>query len=163
MSLGLSSHQARSLGIFIAYNTTCFLVACRCIGIIAREKSRGRASAPSSSTAQNDETRTRRRMRLFSVAAALSIATTWYFMIRFYIHSYETWVDRHTTHQAQQGEDRDSSIVLLASWLRDTQLFEQAWSAVVETPTRLWWSQQIFGFCAGWSVFLGLQGESIHL
>lgn len=157
MSLGLSSHQTRSLGIFIAYNATCFLVACRCVAIIAREKSRGLAPSPSSSTAQNDEARTRRRMRLFGIAAVLSIATTWYFMIRFYMHSYQTWLDRKSIHQGQEGGA--SSIVLIASWLRDTQLFEQAWSAVVETPTRLWWSQQIFGFCAGWSVFLGLQGE----
>lgn len=152
MPPSLSSAQSRSIGIFVIYNTTCLLVAFRCVGIIVREWRRGQNSKPS----QRDGARTRRHMRLFGVAATLSILTTWYYMINFYIHSYQEWLALGT--RVRYHED-EASLVLLSSWLRDTRLFEQAWAAVVETPTRLWWSQQIFGFCAGWSVLLGLQGE----
>lgn len=159
MFSNLSGQQTRSLVIFAAYNTTCLLVACRCVHIITREKRRGPVSSPPSST-QHDDARIRRRMRMFGAAALFSILSTWYFMIRFYVHSYQDWLVRNAVLQASKQEDGSGLVILLASWLRDTKLFEQAWSAVVKTQTRLWWSQQIFGFCAGWSVFLGFQGKS---
>ena len=47
----------------------------------------------------------------------------------------------------------------LGPWLRDTQLFKQAWASAMETDERFWWTQQIFGFATLWSVVLGSEGE----
>ena len=149
MFSNLTYQQVRSLGIFIAYNTTCTLVALRCIAIITNEwrKSHGRPSSSARASIQH-------RMRLFGVFAVLSVASTWYYMIAFYFRSYRDWDESQ-----RQDFLPQAAIGKMASWLEGTRLFEQAWAAVVETEPRLWWSSQIFSFCAGWSVLLGIEGE----
>lgn len=47
----------------------------------------------------------------------------------------------------------------IGDWLHDTKLFKQAWASTLSSPDRAWWSLQIFGFCANWSVTVGIQCE----
>jgi hypothetical protein len=160
MALHLTNEQIRSLGIFAAYNATCVLAALRCIKIIANEYRKTTTTSSSSSAAAAAASTKRRRMRLFSALAALTISITWYHMIAFYFHSYQEWEQSQQQQQQTKNQDvlQQAAMGRMASWLQDTQLFEQAWAAVVETEPRLWWSSQIFSFCAGWSVLLGVQG-----
>lgn len=49
--------------------------------------------------------------------------------------------------------------VRVASWLRNTALFEQAWTIVCDGPLRWWWSEQLCLFTVGfWTVFLLTKG-----
>ncbi|RMD42148.1 hypothetical protein DV735_g3012, partial [Chaetothyriales sp. CBS 134920] len=94
-----------------------------------------------------------KHVKLFSALAILSLGTTWYYMLRFFSVSYASWASE-PTQTAAPAECLNSAL-----WLRDTHLFEQAWWTVVATPARFWWSQQIFFFTTGWSVFVGRQGN----
>ncbi|KAI4598257.1 hypothetical protein KJ359_003141 [Pestalotiopsis sp. 9143b] len=111
-----------------------------------------RGSSPRSTIDQ----RRRNAIVVFSALAALSLATTWYHMFCFFQWSYREW----ETPRAAAGPlsvDRDG--LYLGDWLRDTTLFKQAWVSTLETPLRAWWSTQIFGFCAIWSVMLAAQAH----
>jgi hypothetical protein len=77
-------------------------------------------------------------------------------MFRFFAWSYRQW-QLSSTLQPQDGQ------LHLGSWLRDTSLFEQAWVSTLETAPRAWWSMQIFGFCALFSVMLAVQKDRRHV
>ena len=50
-------------------------------------------------------------------------------------------------------------LVRVANWLRNTALFEQAWTIVCDGPLRWWWSEQLCLFTVGfWAVFLLTKG-----
>ena len=72
-------------------------------------------------------------------------------MFIFFSHSYRQWCLKYGAGLAQSN---DFDNLELGRWLKDTKLFKEAWGSVVETPARVWWSQQIFFSAAGWSVFL---------
>ncbi|RMZ84436.1 hypothetical protein DV738_g839, partial [Chaetothyriales sp. CBS 135597] len=72
-------------------------------------------------------------------------------MLRFFSVSYHSWASAQTAHPDE--------CLNFALWLRDTRLFEQAWWTAVATPARFWWTQQIFFFTTGWSVFVGREGN----
>ncbi|KAK1719580.1 hypothetical protein BDP67DRAFT_540761 [Colletotrichum lupini] len=95
----------------------------------------------------------RRALVVFSALAALSLATTWYHMSRFFEWSYGQWI---TT---QALASLDSTELRLGEWLHDTSLFKQAWASTLETGPRAWWSLQIFGFCANWNAILAAQAQ----
>lgn len=88
---------------------------------------------------------------VFAVLAAVSLATTWYHMFGFFSWSYAEWAKVRTLNDPEK--------LYLGEWLRDTALFKQAWVSTLETAPRAWWSVQIFGFCANWSVMLAAHGE----
>lgn len=51
-------------------------------------------------------------------------------------------------------------LVRVANWLRNTALFEQAWTIVCDGPLRWWWSEQLCLFTVGfWTVFLLTKGR----
>jgi hypothetical protein len=57
--------------------------------------------------------------------------------------------------QSAPGRSSGSTIVRVANWLKDTALFEQAWTIVCDGPLRWWWSEQLCLFTVGfWTVFL---------
>ncbi|KAF3353980.1 hypothetical protein VdG1_07879 [Verticillium dahliae VDG1] len=90
---------------------------------------------------------------VFSLLAVLSLATTWYHMFRFFEWSYAAWKARRLLRPG------NSAKLYVGLWLRETSLFKQAWASTFETPARAWWSLQIFGFCANWSVMLAVQAK----
>ena len=68
---------------------------------------------------------------LFAVLAGLSLATTWYYMFRFFEASHNTWLLWHPGDFSQDG-------LQLGRWLRDTQLFKQAWGIAINGQHRYW-------------------------
>jgi hypothetical protein len=57
--------------------------------------------------------------------------------------------------QSAPGRSSGSTLVRVANWLKDTALFEQAWTIVCDGPLRWWWSEQLCLFTVGfWTVFL---------
>lgn len=73
-------------------------------------------------------------------------------MVSFFMKSYEDWQASHVFMLSDDGE------LQLGEWLSDVKLFQDVWGAVVESPQRWWWSQQIFLATAAWSVFLAAEG-----
>ncbi|RHZ73463.1 hypothetical protein CDV55_107846 [Aspergillus turcosus] len=103
-----------------------------------------------------------KKLLLFILLACASLASTWFYMFAFFAHSYRSWRGRCTLAQLHELE-RASLPMKGELWLRDTQLFKQAWEAVSETPERHWWSGQIFLFTVVWSVFLGVLGRRFNI
>ncbi|ORY31017.1 hypothetical protein BCR39DRAFT_527796 [Naematelia encephala] len=64
-----------------------------------------------------------------------ALLCTWYFMFKFMRMSYNTYLASHLN--ASMG-----------TWLQNTALFEQAWSAVCRGPANWWWSS----FICTWTV-----------
>ncbi|GAD98059.1 hypothetical protein AN4634.2 [Paecilomyces variotii No. 5] len=95
-----------------------------------------------------------RYIPLFAALAILSFGATWYHMFSFFAYSYRDWACRTGFLGSVSLTARD-----LELWLRDTKLFQEAWGAVVESPWRFWWSEQIFLWTVGWSLFLGISGR----
>ncbi|ROT41083.1 hypothetical protein SODALDRAFT_330803 [Sodiomyces alkalinus F11] len=146
----------RPLAIFTGYMVTAAALTSKCISIILSSR-----TASSSGQSQTKNTPPRRPRPvvtlLFALLAAVSLATTWYHMFRYFRWSYLDWAEDHLL---PFGGDLDPSAgPYLGAWLRDTSLFRQAWASTLETPPRAWWSLQIFGFCAHWSVMLALQAR----
>ncbi|KAI5847066.1 hypothetical protein DFP73DRAFT_366123 [Morchella snyderi] len=90
---------------------------------------------------------------VFTSLAVASLGSTWYYMVSFFMKSYEDWQASQVLMLSNDGELR------LGEWLSDVELFQDAWGAVVENPQRWWWSQQIFLATAAWSVFLAAEGS----
>ncbi|KAJ9193480.1 hypothetical protein DTO164E3_7879 [Paecilomyces variotii] len=95
-----------------------------------------------------------RYIPLFATLAILSLGATWYHMFSFFAYSYRDWACRTGFVESTPLTARD-----LELWLKDTKLFREAWGAVVESPWRFWWSEQIFLWTTGWSLFLGISGR----
>lgn len=121
------------------------------------------ASSPSPSSRQDKEARLRLAKRgtqrslakiAFTGLAILSLATTWYYMFVYFGWSYADWAKVRAAQNPLESHE-----VRLGDWLRDTKLFKQAWSSTLTTQPRQWWSLQIFGFCASWSITLAVQGK----
>ncbi|KAJ5669678.1 hypothetical protein N7462_010748 [Penicillium macrosclerotiorum] len=138
----------RSLPILIGYLVLCAglaLNACRVIYSRYQERQKS-----------NDWGSPHRRGHffVFAVLAPLCLGVTWFHMIAFFVHSYRNW--EQTRYLVEYTGVELPSLVKLELWLQKTKLFEEAWATVVETSPRLWWSGQIFWWCTGWSVLLGV-------
>ncbi|KAK2057014.1 hypothetical protein LY76DRAFT_119883 [Colletotrichum caudatum] len=90
----------------------------------------------------------------FCFLAVSSLATTWYYMFRFFEWLYTQWAMMRACHNSVAASGSVEEGLRLGEWLRDTSLFKQAWVSTLETGPRAWWTLQIFGFCANWSVLL---------
>jgi hypothetical protein len=125
-----------------------------------------RALPPSQATRKATSYR-HRYAQLFAALAAASLAVTWYHMVNYLVLSYRVWAHYMDeplptglwTHRGILGEQ--PTRLALGRWLKDTALFEDAWEIVVERSRRFWWSQQIILGAAAWSIFVGMEGESI--
>ncbi|RGP77260.1 alpha-mannosyltransferase alg11p [Fusarium longipes] len=137
----LDVSNARPIGILAGYLTTCALLAVTIIRTIYHKAASSKLTS-----------RHRHAIIIFSALAVLSLATTWYHMFRFFQWSYQQWESTHL-------ENPDGELHL-GQWLRDTTLFKQAWVSTLEKGPRAFWSMQIFGFCANWSVMLAWQGKT---
>ena len=106
------------------------------------------------------------RLAVFFCLAIASLTTTWYHMFRFFVRSYTDWASSDPVSvpsriYGQNGVEirGGQGSLYLGQWLKETQLFRQAWETVIIGSGRWWWSQQIFLFTTGWSVFLSRAGE----
>ncbi|KAK4199171.1 hypothetical protein QBC40DRAFT_85256 [Triangularia verruculosa] len=135
--------NARPLAILASYMVTAAALTVRCISIVRHHPAQKAKRNPAA-------------LALFSTLAAISLATTWSYMFAYFQWSYFDWAANapNTTIDGQ---------LHLGEWLRDTSLFKQAWFSALETPARAWWTLQIFGFCAIWSVMLSVQGQKRNI
>jgi len=145
-----TSSNLRPLAIFTSYMALCLSLTTL---ILRTLHSQSKALfATSSKSASSSSV----RLICFAFLAVLSLATTWYYMLRFFEFSYRAWASTHSV-------AFDANQPQLGRWLRDTKLFKEAWHIALATPARLWWTQQIFFFSAGWSVFLDRQGHHFNV
>ncbi|TDZ61517.1 hypothetical protein CTRI78_v004383 [Colletotrichum trifolii] len=153
--------NTRPLGIFTGYMILAAALTLKSIAIIrsqSRRRRRRRATPPpkDGSPVATSGLPRGAAVAVFSLLAALSLATTWYHMFRFFEWSYQQWAfARYFEGIGMTGEEG----LMLGEWLKDTSLFKQAWASTLETGPRAWWSLQIFGFCANWSVLLAVQAR----
>ncbi|KAL2815268.1 hypothetical protein BDW59DRAFT_153947 [Aspergillus cavernicola] len=145
----------RSLFLFFGYlSLALFLIFICCDTIYLRYQARQR---------KHDWAAPKRRAQffLFTFLAALSLATTWYYMITLFVHSFNNW---GTSPEGLAYSGVDVPLVIrMGLWLKKTYVLQEARETVFETPTRLWWSGQIFGWTIGWSLFLGLTGRRYRI
>jgi len=78
----------------------------------------------------------------FCLLALASFAHTWFYMFQFMAWSFEDY-EKSTITTTEGFTER------LGNWLRDTSLFEQAWSFVCFAPVNWWWSEQLCLFTVG--------------
>ncbi|KAK5991755.1 hypothetical protein PT974_07789 [Cladobotryum mycophilum] len=142
----MAESNVRPLAIFTSYMIACSALTARCISLLIRRPS----------TTSTSHHAPAHKILIFSSLAALSLATTWYHMFCYFRWSYLDWATLHNL----AGPDDP---LLLGRWLRDTSLFKQAWASTLETADRTWWSLQIFGFCAVWSVMLAVQARKRNI
>ncbi|KAL2800129.1 hypothetical protein BJX66DRAFT_291391 [Aspergillus keveii] len=145
----------RSITMFIGYLSliTLFtLIICRTIvsRFIARQK-------------KNDWAHPQRRGQfyIFICLAIASIGSTWFHMISLFFYSYDTWASGPEG-QLYSGADVPL-FTRMGLWLNKTYIFQEAWETVSESPERVWWSGQIFGWTIGWSLLLGITGRRYHI
>ncbi|KAK7688340.1 hypothetical protein QCA50_008712 [Cerrena zonata] len=94
------------------------------------------------------------RAYAFGLLTIGSFAHTWFYMFKFLSWSFVDYESRNIAPSA-------SFLPRLVAWLKDTQLFEQAWAAVCEHPLNWWWSEQLCIFTVGaWTLFLAIQGRN---
>ncbi|GKT57556.1 alpha-mannosyltransferase Alg11p [Colletotrichum tofieldiae] len=146
----MSVSNARPLAIFTGYMVLAASLTAKSIGIIRGQQ---RVSSVQHGPARSTN---RHAIAVFSILAAVSLATTWYHMFRFFEWSYVQWDSQQFWAAVVGGKPAG---LRLGEWLRDTSLFRQAWASTLETGPRAWWSLQIFGFCANWSVLLAAQAQ----
>lgn len=66
-----------------------------------------------------------------------------------------SFVDYEQSAPGRSSGSTQGTLVRVANWLKDTALFEQAWTIVCDGPLRWWWSEQLCLFTVGfWTVFL---------
>lgn len=152
-----TSSNTRALLIFTGYITInislAFLIARSIVNAYVRSPSSYRQSRRYAS------------ILVFTNLALLSLSVTWYYMTSFFALSYQSWaltnnVTLPESSLFEMGPTLWFSQVHLGSWLKDVQLFREAWETVVETPGRRCWSLPIFFFTTGWSFYIAQEGKS---
>lgn len=148
----MSSDNVRAFLIFSSYLLICFLVAALIIRSLVAKTRRLLSENASLKASQEDHGHRHSRLgkaALFAVLAVASLSVTWYFMFFFFRFSYREW-----TRSQSHGYD-----MALSDWLKDSSLFEEAWSSAMATPERFWWTQQIFIFTTLLAIDIGFVGE----
>lgn len=149
----MSLDNLRALLIFSSYLGACFLLAVLIIRPLISRFSRLLRGNVSTRASKQDDAHQRSRIRkviLFATLALASLVATWYHMFRFFRYSYREWIT------SQKYESFD---LPLSDWLKDSSLFEEAWSSAMATPERFWWTQQIFIFTTLLAIDIGFVGK----
>ncbi|KAI8146142.1 hypothetical protein BJV82DRAFT_665943 [Fennellomyces sp. T-0311] len=87
---------------------------------------------------------------IFIAGAFGAFLCTWYYMIKYFVHSYNEW-------------DNDSSVPAslnrISHWLHSVSLFDDAWRTVSSGSLPWLWSHQLCSFTVGvWTPFLAIEG-----
>ena len=141
----IAASNFRPIAIFSSYMVLCLFLA---LFILRNLFQSGKSSQLQSASRPRSS-----HILLFSILAAGSLATTWYYMFKFFADSYGKWLAIQQLNQ-QFFYGHDVEKLQLGSWLRDTKLFKEAWGGVVIGIHRFWWSGQIFLFASylGWAL-----------
>jgi hypothetical protein len=134
--------NARPYGIFVSYMSTCLALSVFIIVKLFDKTEKLHAANPS-------RLPPRKHALLFAVLAAASLLSTWSFMFRYFLWSYDNWLTVRSQHYL------DHSVKHWGLWLKETSLFREAWESVIIGHNRYWWSHQIFYFASA----LGLHSE----
>ncbi|KAI9266833.1 hypothetical protein BDA99DRAFT_536240 [Phascolomyces articulosus] len=88
---------------------------------------------------------------IFIVGALGSFLFTWYYMIKYFIHSYNE--------SDQIAPNEPVTLNSISHWLHNVSLFDDAWRTVSSGNIQWLWSQQICMFTVGvWTPFLAVEG-----
>jgi hypothetical protein len=153
MVFDLDSNDLRAIAIFGGYLSTCGFLT----GIIVKDlvTEHGKLKRRVSSTP----------IIVFAGCAAVSLGVTWYYMLSFFSLSYRAWALQHGISPPTQPHHVKElrpwiQAIHLGAWLKDVQLFRDAWETAMESYGRLFWSQPIFFITSIWAFFIGDQGMS---
>ncbi|KAI3614298.1 alpha--mannosyltransferase alg11p [Moniliophthora roreri] len=90
---------------------------------------------------------------LFLLLTIGSLVHTWYYMLKYMATSLDNFESKAVTIP-------ETLLKRMITWLQNTYLFEEAWTAACSGKLNWWWSEQICVFTAGaWTVFLFEQGQ----
>lgn len=146
-----------------------YLVVCSALTVLVSYDVLYKASQalPPSQDTRHRQPNREKHMRLFAMLTLVSLATTWYHKLQYLNLSYRVWAYEvgQPVPTALWGENRHIAFgtfrLALGRWIQDTSLFRDAWEIVLERSGRYWWSQQIFLGAAAWSVYVGIEGQSL--
>ncbi|KAJ3524846.1 hypothetical protein NMY22_g10831 [Coprinellus aureogranulatus] len=158
----LSSQQVLALGVFASYFGLIGWFFSKVLASIREAGLRGSKGASGgvggggkSGTGKKKEGRERGGWegKVFWALTIASFAHTWYYMFKYMTSSFHFYISNHSELAS------DASVVQMASWLRDTSLFEEAWYAVCAGKLNWLWSEQLCLFTVGvWTVMLWVEG-----
>jgi hypothetical protein len=139
--------NARAYGIFFSYLGLCLSLSAFIIYKLVRNYN------------VLSETTTARlpvkaHVRTFAMLAALSLFTTWYYMVNYLRVSYQAWAMWRSRYDVSQDK------MHWGLWLTETSLFRETWETVIVGNARYWWSHQIFFFACGLGLSLEERGMS---
>ena len=162
-STSLQPGDIRALCIFGGYLSTCTLLTALIIGDLCKQYRTWENQQKTKGHFRRPGTRT---VRIFGACATICLSITWYYMISFFALSYQVWAVQNVVNVPETpwhlGEVAPWVRSLqLGSWLKDVQLFRDAWEVAMETPGRLFWSQPIFFVTTAWSFYIGYQGKTM--
>lgn len=155
----LQYDDTRALLIFGTYLSICTSLT----GLIVRDLFKQYKSVQHRSWGTNTIYRSTNTTQVFAACAAVSLSITWYYMISFFSVSYQAWAFPRGT-PVLSAPAESSGLILwmhgihLGQWLKDVQLFREAWEIAMETPGRLAWSQPIFFITTAWGFFITHEG-----
>ena len=162
-NLELDSSDVRAIGIFVSYLSICILLTGLIVRDLAKQHNLRRNRRSSSEQATSTYLTS---ILAFSICAAVSLGVTWYYMLGFFSLSYRTWALQHGIDLPTRPHNIESlgqwlKLIRLGAWLKDVQLFRDAWEVTMESHSRLVWSQPIFFIATSWAFFVGERGMSI--
>ena len=95
-------------------------------------------------------------VQYFTVLAGASLATTWYYMFRYFQFSYRIWLMWRSIYEVDPATNH------WGLWLKETSLFREAWEIAITGFGRFWWSQQIFYFACWLGLILEQKGNGTN-
>ncbi|KAH9053110.1 hypothetical protein EDB87DRAFT_1653824 [Lactarius vividus] len=142
----LSTEQLTGLVVFGSYFIS---ILCLFVLVVQSISERHRLAATSGNASKSSSW-------IYAGLALASFGYTWYYMI-----SYMQWSFMDYERSAGLLKNGTEPILeRVANWLRNTPLFEQAWTIVCDGPLRWWWSEQLCLFTVGfWTIFLQTKGK----
>lgn len=96
----------------------------------------------------------KRYVLLLSGLAAASLLTTWYYEIEYFKVSYKVWLMWRSYYDLTDDQNH------WGLWLRDTELFKEAWGIAIVGNARYWWTHQIFFFACALGLTLEQKGRN---
>lgn len=141
--------NTRAYLIFFSYLGTCFSLAV----FIIYKLTQSHARLLKSTTAQLPS---RKHIQAFSILAAASLFTTWYYMLQYFKTSYQAWLMWRSYYDLTPDQQH------WGLWLKETSLFREAWETAVVGNARYWWTHQFFFFACGLGLSLEQRGNSLQ-
>lgn len=104
----MSGSNSRPLAIFTGYTILAAALTTKSVSIIRSQRRRGASSPPKDGSSGSGSAHRRAAASVFGILAALSLATTWCHMFRFFQWSYAQWAVAHVFGLGGVGATGDS-------------------------------------------------------